>query len=607
MCETPVITSQVVRTILDSTYDAVIVHSIDGTILDVNNRMLEMFQVERDTALTLSIGQDISGPINNIAELPVLWGQAAQGTPMLFDWVARRPRDNSLFDVEVSLCRIKVVNDDAILATVRDISQRKKTELALANSEKKFRKLLLACAAIRDIAESKKADRKNAEDRIRYLAYYDSLTGLPNRNLLQDRLQSALELARRAKEKLAVLFMALDNFKVVNDSLGHAAGDELLQQVTKRLADTCCSADIISRFSGDEFVIVLTGSEHPLHAVQVAEKVARVLNTSFDIRGFSLRMTASIGICLYPDDGADADSLIKHAGVAMNNIKDSGRNNYRFYETELDVLAAERLSLVNDLRVALEQNEFVLYYQPKVNTISGELTGVEALLRWNHPKKGLRPPLQFIAELEETRLIIPVGEWILQEVCRQQREWVRLGIGQIPISVNISAVQFQQVAFLETVEKLLGPCENRPCIEFEVTEGVILKNPDDAIRVMKKLTDMGLQLSLDDFGTGFSSLSYLRRLPIDKLKIDQTFVREMMDNPKDIAIIKSILDLSKGLNLKTIAEGVETEEQLSVLRSMGCDEIQGYYFAKPMTNMEFAKWLATFQGAQRSRVIAAEG
>ncbi len=805
MRQTPTITMQVLRTILDSVHDAIILHDMDGIIIDVNNRMLEMFQVEYDESLKLTIGQGYSGPENDIASLPDSWKKVVQGEPMLFDWVARRPHDHSLFDAEIYLCRVKIYNTDAILATVRDITARKKTEQALNNSEKKFRKLiqsapeamvfvdpqgkivlvndqmkkmfgyeevemkgkavemlislnhidhaglradffanasikamkggaellavhkddhefpvavnlsqiatedgLVVCVAVRDITENKKTeqqlrlwaeilknsgegmfvtdveaniiltndsfvrisgysteeiigqkpslfksdrhgrefyqrmwnslrqtgywqgeiwdrrkdgtvypkwstisrviddkqkvthyiaifnditDRKKAEDRIRYLAFYDDLTGLPNRSLLQDRLQSAIEHAKRFEEKLAVMFMDLDNFKIINDSLGHSAGDDLLQQVGKRLEGICRSSDTISRFGGDEFVIILPSSEHPLHAVHVAERVAQALNTSFDINGFSLRMTASIGICLYPEDGGDVDSLIRNADVAMNNIKENGRGNYRFYSMELNAMAAERLSLINDLRLALEQNEFVLHYQPKVNAISGKMTGVEALLRWNHPKKGMVPPLAFIAELEETRLIIPVSEWILQEVCRQQREWAQMGLGQISVAVNISAVQFQQPAFLETIKAFIGTCETWQCIEFEVTEGVVLKNPAEAIEIMEKLKDMGLLLSLDDFGTGFSSLSYLRRLPIDKLKIDQTFVREMMGNPKDIVIIKAILDLSKGLNLKTIAEGVETEEQLSILRSMGCDEIQGYYFAKPMPGEAFVRWL----------------
>ena len=805
MRQTSTITQQVLRTILDSVYDAIILHDTGGTIIDVNNRMMELFQVEHDESLSLTIGQDYSGAKNDITSLPDIWRRVARGESMLFDWIARRPHDHSLFDAEFYLCRIKNNNDYAILATVRDISARKKTEQALMNSEKKFRQLiqsapdamvfvdplgkivlvndqmkkmfgyeevelkgqlverlispnhidnagiraeffanasakameggaellavhkdehefpvtinlsqvatedgLVVCVAVRDITENKKnaqqsrlwaeilknsgegmfvtdaeaniiltndafvrisgysteeiigqkpslfksdkhdgrfyqtmwnslletgywrgeiwdrrkdgavypkwstisriiddnqkvthyvavfndtTNHKEAEERIRYFAFYDSLTGLPNRGLLQDRLQSAIEHAKSFKEKLAVIFLDLDNFKTVNDSLGHSAGDDLLQQVGKRLEGVCRSSDTIGRFGGDEFVIILPSSEHPLHAVHIAERVAQALNTSFDINGFSLRMTASIGISLYPDDGCDVDSLIRNADVAMNNIKENGRGKYRFYSMELNFLAAGRLSLINDLRLALEQNEFVLYYQPKVNAVSGKMTGVEALLRWNHPKKGMIPPLGFIAELEETRLIIPVSEWILQEVCRQQREWVQRGLGQIPVAVNVSAVQFQQPAFLETVKAFLGTCETWQCIEFEVTEGVVLKNPSEAIEIMEKLKDMGLLLSLDDFGTGFSSLSYLRRLPIDKLKIDQTFVREMMGNPKDVVIIKAILELSKGLNLKTIAEGVETAEQLSVLRSMGCDEIQGYYFAKPMPGEALVSWL----------------
>ncbi|MHC1758202.1 MAG: EAL domain-containing protein [Negativicutes bacterium] len=805
MRQTSTITLQVLRTMLDSVYDAIILHDMDGTILDVNNRMLEMFQVEHDEALTLTIGQDYSGPENDIASLPDIWRQVVQGEPMLFEWVARRPHDHSLFDAEIYLCRVKIHNADAILATIRDITARKKTEQALTDSEKKFRKLiqsapdamvfvdpqgkivlvndqmkkmfgyeeielkgktveklislnhidhagiradffanasakameagaellavhkdehefpvavnlsqiatedgLVVCVAVRDITENKKnaqqsrlwaeilknsgegmfvtdaeaniiltndafvrisgysteeiigqkpslfksdrhgrefyqimwdsllqtgywqgeiwdrrkdgtvypkwstisriiddkqkvthyiavfndiTDRKEAEGRVRYLALYDNLTGLPNRSLLQDRLQSAIKHASRFKEKLAVIFMDLDNFKTINDSLGYTAGDELLQQVGKRLEDTCRSSDTVSRFGGDEFVILLPSGEHPLHAVHVAERMAQALNRPFDINGFSLKMTASIGICLYPDDGGDVDSLIRNADAAMNNIKENGRGNYRFYSMELNTLAAGRLSLINDLRLTLEQNEFVLHYQPKVNAISGKLTGVEALLRWNHPQKGMIPPLGFIAELEETRLIIPVSEWILKEVCRQQREWVQMGLGQIPVAVNVSAVQFQHPSFLETVKAFMGTCETWQCIEFEVTEGVVLKNPAEAIEIMEKLKDMGLLLSLDDFGTGYSSLSYLRRLPIDKLKIDQSFVQEMMGNPKDIVIIKAILELSKGLKLKTIAEGVETKKQLSVLRSMGCDEVQGYYFAKPMPNEAFVRWL----------------
>lgn len=434
--------------------------------------------------------------------------------------------------------------------------------------------------------------RKAAEERIKFMAYYDALTLLPNRIMMQDRLNQALAEAKRNNKKVALLFLDLDRFKNINDSLGHRVGDALLQAVATRLKGCLRSEDTISRIGGDEFVVILLDINAAEGAANVARKIIGAMSATFNIEKHELNISPSIGISIYPDDGKEGETLIKNADAAMYHTKENGRNNYQFFTQDMNIRSFERLSIENSLRRALEKKEFVLHYQPQINSSTRQITGTEALIRWQHPEMRMVPPAKFISIAEDSGLILQIGEWALLEACRQNREWQKAGLPAIPMAVNISAVQFRQKNFHETVAQALQESGLRPCyLELEITEWVIMKDIEEVVVILHRLKENGLSLTIDDFGTGYSSLSYLKRLPISKLKIDRSFVMDIASDPDDKAIVLAIISMAHSLRLKVIAEGVETEEQLAFLLMHKCNEIQGYYFSKPIPADEYVHLL----------------
>lgn len=451
-------------------------------------------------------------------------------------------------------------------------------------------RLVIATLEARHLTEKVKM----AGDRLAHLAYHDVLTELPNRTMLLDRLSQAIELARRQGRQLAVMFMDLDQFKHINDSLGHAIGDKLLRSVAQRLVSCVRHSDTISRQGGDEFVLLLPFIEHPEDAALSAQKLLAGLTEPHPIEGHDLHISASIGISIYPDDGQDAGTLIKNADAAMYHAKENGRNDYKFFEPDMNVRAVLRQSTEANLRGALEQQEFVLHYQPKINLHSGAIVGAEALIRWRHPERGLLLPAEFVPIAEDCGMIQSIGRWVLREACLQARRWRQAGLPPIIIAVNISANEFRAKDFLENIRATLDDTGLKPCyLQVELTESVLMRDVNSASSILRALADMGVKLAVDDFGTGYSSLSYLRQFPIDTLKIDQSFVNHMTGNPDDAIIVQTIINMGKSLKQLIIAEGVETPEQYAYLRAQDCDEGQGYYFCPPLESMAFAAMLSS--------------
>jgi diguanylate cyclase (GGDEF)-like protein/PAS domain S-box-containing protein len=429
-------------------------------------------------------------------------------------------------------------------------------------------------------------------EQILHASEHDFLTGLPNRLLLNDRLGQAIALAQRHKSHIALLFLDLDGFKHINDSLGHLIGDKLLQSVAGRLQQHVRTPDTVSRQGGDEFVLLLQEVQRPEDAAVTARRVLQALSQAHSIEQHDLCVTASIGISMFPEDGQNAETLLKNADTAMYQAKESGRQCYRFFKPVMNTHAVERQSIEADLRRALERNEFKLHYQPKIDIETGAITGVEALLRWTHPTRGSVPPLSFIRIAEDCGLILPIGAWVLHEACTQARAWIDQGLPPTTMAVNVSAVQFRDEQFLESIFAALAATGLDPgFLELELTESVLMKRPDLAASILKNLRNKGIVVSVDDFGTGYSSLSYLKKLPLDILKIDQSFVHQLNENSDDAAIACAIISMGKSLNLRIIAEGVETPEDLEFLRAHGCDEVQGFYFSRPVPAEQFSRLL----------------
>ena len=432
-------------------------------------------------------------------------------------------------------------------------------------------------------AQNLTAQVNTAYTELDHLAHHDVLTGLPNRILLQDRLSQAIELADRQGRQLAVMFLDLDQFKHINDSLGHAVGDKLLQSVAHRLVGCVRHSDTVSRQGGDEFVLLLPFIEHPEDAAFSAQKIVAALAEPHHIDLHDLQISVSIGISIYPDDGQDTEALIMNADAAMYHAKEHGRNNYQFFKPAMNDRAVHRQSTETSLRHALENQEFVLHYQPEINFHSGTIVGVETLIRWQHPERGLLSPAQFIPIAEDCGLILPIGRWVLREACRQAQAWWRAGLPPITVAVNTSAVEFRARDFLDNIRATLEETGMEPYyLQLELTESVLMQDAKSADSVLHALSDMGVKLAVDDFGTGFSSLSYLRQFPIDTLKIDQSFVSRMTSNPDDAIIVSTVISMGKSLNRHIIAEGVETAEQYAFLRAQLCDEGQGFYFSQPL-------------------------
>ena len=545
------------RTAMDATADAIFLIDRSGMcFVDVNATACRMFGYERGEFLALGV-RSADGPgRERMRELHDKLLAGDQSVEMAELQIARR--DGSLVSVEVQRRTLRSGASWILVAVVRDITER-----------------------------------KEAEQRLLKLAHFDTLTGLPNRSQFYSSLTRALEQAAEHHWSVGVLFLDVDRFKNINDTLGHPCGDDLLRQFATRLVDSLRVRDTIGRFGGDEFAAILMLPDGAQSALTVVDKIRDSLHRPFDLGGHEVTITASIGITVYPDDGLDADTLIKYADTAMYRAKEAGRDAYRFFTAEMNAQSLARLELETALRRAIEQREFVLYLQPKVHIGTGRISGAEALIRWKRPGHGMVSPALFIPVLEETGLIVPVGTWVINEACRMISQWGRSSTGPVQLSVNVSGVQFFLGGLEEDVLKAIKVHDiAAELLELELTESSLMSNAEDTIAVLRNLKGLGIQISIDDFGTGYSSLAYLKRFPIDKLKIDIAFVREVTSNPDDAAIVLAIINMAHSLKLQVIAEGVERDAQLAYLRRHGCDEMQGYYFSKPVPEAEFEAMLA---------------
>jgi len=443
--------------------------------------------------------------------------------------------------------------------------------------------------------------RGQAEERVRHLAHFDELTGLPNRTLFNQRLSHALARARRAEQSLAVLFIDLDRFKNINDTLGHDAGDRVLKEVAQRLSGCLREVDTVSRLGGDEFVVLIEAASRPADIAEVAQKILAAMARPVVLDAQEFHLTASIGISTSPGDSDDLQGLMKNADIAMYRAKEQGKNNFQFYSAQINVHTLERVALESDLRHALERDEFVLHYQPKVDIGSNRIVGMEALLRWQQPGKPLVPPNQFIPLAEETGLIVPIGEWVLRHACRRNKAWQEQGLPFLRIAVNLSPRQFAHANLLQEVAHALQETQLDPTwLELEITESMVMRDPERAVLLLHELKAMGIHLSLDDFGTGYSSLSYLKRFPLDSVKIDRSFIQDLPRDSDDAGITQAIIAMAHSLRLAAIAEGVETAEQLEFLRSNGCDEMQGYLFCRPLPEDQLLPMLRAMGAAKVS-------
>jgi len=516
-----------------------------GRIVYVNKAACESLGYSREELLSLSV-QDLNPHFRKEENWSMFWQELKRRGSMTFEG-QNTTKQGRLFPVEVTANYFEFDGQEHSFAFVRDITAR-----------------------------------KLAEDRVRYLAFYDDLTGLPNRTLLQDRLTKALADARRQKYKVALLFLDLDRFKDINDSLGHPVGDLLLQGVAERLKTWGREQDTIARLGGDEFLITLTQVKDVSDAAVAAERLMDAMTAEFVIQDRSFNIGCSVGISIFPEHGTEVDGLIRNADAAMYCAKGAGRNNFRFYTEDMNAQAVERLTLENNLRLALAKEQLFLMYQPQMDMATGKIVGLEALLRWQHPILGLVPPDKFIRIAENSGLIVRIGEWVLRTACSQARKWQDEGLN-VSVAVNVSAVQFRQEDFCELIRRVLQETGLAPeYLELELTESLLLSSADVTLSVLHKLKAMGLKLAIDDFGTGYSSFSYLRQFDVSKIKIDKSFIRDVATNPNDAAITAAIISMAKSLHLKVIAEGVEDEAQVSFLRIHHCDEIQGYYFSKPL-------------------------
>lgn len=442
-------------------------------------------------------------------------------------------------------------------------------------------------AIFKDITE-----RKSLEEKLQFQALHDDLTKLPNRNCFYEQLNKTIEHASNTNAAFGVIFLDLDRFKEINDTLGHSAGDELLKAVADRLRQTVRQSDLVARLGGDEFVVILQHLNKSSDCIKVAEKIKDSFSKPFLLGDYDLYITPSMGISVYPDNGMDAETLVKHADTAMYQAKQHGKNTFKFFSSEFDDESFERLMLASDLRKAIDRTEFILHYQPQFSLHTGELVGFEALIRWNHPKKGMIPPGSFIPLAEETGMIIPIDQWVLREACLQNVKWQQQGYKPVRISVNLSMLQFQRQNVFELIQSILKDTGLDPhYLEIELTESIIMDNPEITSKNIQQLKTIGVQISLDDFGTHYSSLSYLKRLSLDRLKIDQSFMRDLADNKDDQIIVQTMIQLAHNLNLRVVAEGAEHQEHLEFLKNHRCDEVQGYYYSKPVPAMEAVKWI----------------
>ncbi len=528
------------------------VADVQGRIVQVNDKLLEISGYRREEL----IGQDhrvLSSHTHGREFFATMWRTIGRGQT----WrgvICNRSKGGALYWVDSAIVPLK----DASGAVVRYVSIRI------------------------DITE-----RKQAEQEMLRLATRDSLTGLANRSLLRERIQQALEGDRRLHMLAAVLFIDLDQFKAINDSLGHETGDRLLVEVARRLEACVRSEDTVARQGGDEFIVFLPRIHDAQSAGVMAEKLQRQLALPFHVEGQELYVGSSIGIAVFPEDGEDVDTLLKNSDTAMYQVKESGRNHHMFFAPHMNALAVDRYALGIELRRAAERDEFLLDFQPIVGMASGEVEAMEVLLRWKHPTRGLVPPFQFIPLAEASGLIVPIGEWVVRAACRQLRAWQDQGLRVPRLAINLSAIQVHHPGLVDSLQQTFRELQIDPgALEFEITEGSLMNRTDEVVATLSRLSDLGLRLAIDDFGTGYSSLSYLRRLPIDTLKIDRSFVMDIGDDPDDTAIVVAVISMARSLKLKVIAEGVETPQQLEFLREQGCDQYQGYLVSRPISAAE---------------------
>jgi diguanylate cyclase (GGDEF)-like protein/PAS domain S-box-containing protein len=556
--------SEAIATVISETsIDTMVVIDEHGIVLKVNPAVEKMFNYMEteivNQSLTVLFSEEkskisIDNLLNTIKNVNHLLGYEN-----LYEVTASR-KDGSSFPVEIQIGKRYVQNTSLIAFTIRDITKKKQDQ-----------------------------------EKITHMAYHDSLTNLPNRRLFNEQLTLKLNEARQSYQPLVIMYVDMDRFKYINDSLGHMMGDRLLQEIAKRLSESVRKQDLVARVGGDEFTILLPETDRE-SALEIAEEIFKVFKSPFYIDNYELFLTTCIGISTFPYDGEDSQVLLRNADAALYRAKEQGKNQYKVFHTGMNIQSYRTFIMQNDLRKAIEREELTLVYQPKVEIESGKVKSAEALLRWNHPNWGTISPAEFIPLAEESGQIVEIGSWVLRKACEQSKAWKDAGFRPIPISVNVSAQQFLQKDLIENTQRIFSETKVSPeLIEVEITESMLLGNGEIITRTLNQLRKMGMKISIDDFGTGYSSLSYLNRLPVDTLKIDRTFIQEISESPKSKSLISAIISLAHGLNMNVVAEGVETEEQLKFLKLHQCQEAQGYLFSPPVSPMDFEGFLTNQQ------------
>lgn len=548
-----------VRTVLENTLDGIITITESGMVREFNPAAEKIFGYQKDEILGSSINRLIPAAMSqyqNTEKIEDIANTLSLVLGSTRELPAKR-KDGSSFMLELSLNEMRLHGERLYVGSMRDVTER-----------------------------------TQAEQLIRHMAQHDALTDLPNRTLFKDRLESAMALAQRHDQLVAVMFLDLDRFKTINDTMGHHTGDALLTEVAKRLKSITRNTDTVARLGGDEFAIIQTEINHADGVVSLAEKVIAAVAKTYNYDGNDINTSTSIGITLYPTDKGDADQLLQNADMAMYRAKRAGRNNFQFYSNEMHEEIQHTANMEKDIRRALVSDEFVLFYQPQIDLRTGKVVGVEALVRWMHPERGLIPPDEFIPVAEDSGLILPLGHLVLVQACRWAKNWQDTGNEAIRVAVNLSAVQFNDPGLVEDIANTLKQTKLSPeYLELELTESFLMENAGTTINTLKQLHDLDLELAIDDFGTGYSSLAYLKRFPVNKIKIDRSFVNDISTDNEDAVIVQSVISLGHSLGLKVIAEGLETEEQLAFLQLHGCDEVQGYYYGKPMPAEEFIEFM----------------